>query len=80
MRPAFTQLNDAYFDLGTGGSDNRTFFTINKIRDTLNEVTTLAKKGIRSVVSVQLRLDSAVDTYNRQVYTIMGLLGDVGGI
>jgi hypothetical protein len=25
-------------------------------------------------------MDSAVDTYNRQVYSIMGLLGDVGGI
>ena len=63
FRPCFTQLNDAYFDLGTGAANNITFFTINKQRDMLNDV--IVAKGVKSIVSVQFRLDTAVDTYNR---------------
>ncbi len=31
-------------------------------------------------VSVQIRLDTYQDTYNRQVYGIMELIGDIGGV
>jgi hypothetical protein len=31
-------------------------------------------------VSVQIRLDPYQDTYNRQIYGIMSLIGDIGGV
>jgi len=38
-----------------------------------------AYRGI-TYVSVQVRLDPYQDTYSRQIYGLMDLLGDVGGV
>jgi hypothetical protein len=78
IRQSYTELHDKFVDLGGSGT-NYTFYTIQRSKDISSDPTTTLA-GVRSIVSVQFRLEGNVDTYYRQVYTLLSLLGDVGGI
>ncbi len=74
IRESFTQLQDEFFSFGTGL--NKTLYSLQRNKDVIMETN---YRGI-TYVSVQVRLDTYQDTYNRQVYGLMELIGDIGGV
>ncbi|CDW80946.1 UNKNOWN [Stylonychia lemnae] len=74
VRQSFTNLNDEFFSFESGM--NKSLYSIQRQKDVIMET---SYRGI-TYVSVQVRLDSYQDTYNRQIYGLMDLLGDVGGV
>ena len=75
VRQSFTDLQDSFFSFG--GGVNKTLYSIQRQKDVI--FNSDAYKG-KTYVSVQVRLDMYQDTYSRQVYGIMDLFGDVGGV
>ena len=62
VRQSFTELHDSFFEL-SGDGKNMTFYTIPRSRDLFFDAS--ISGGKKTLISVQFRLDSNVDTYYR---------------
>ena len=75
IRQSFTDLKDQFFSFANGV--NKTLYSIQREKNVVGNNDSYI--GF-TYVSVQFRLDFYQDTYSRQVYGIMDLVGDVGGV